>query len=69
MSLNAVARQEIQDWTRRNTLVREVYFLEQLLGGRVANAPKRPCMTKSCKRVTKSKSGMCPTHIQAAKNL
>jgi hypothetical protein len=61
---------ELRTWSRRNALVREVYYLEQILAEqKTGNLTKNPCLVDGCTTMTAAKSGVCPPHQKTAKYL
>lgn len=66
--MHRLAEQEIRDWTRRNRMVREVYYLEQALAA-TTNITKAKCMVGSCTKKTAAQSGLCRPHQKTVKYL
>lgn len=73
MRLDPQSEREIVIWTRRNQMVREMYFLENTvyrnMQSKISENTKQPCMVKSCTTKTRSKTGLCPPHQREAQNL
>jgi hypothetical protein len=70
MMISAETELELRDWSRRNALVREIYYMEQTLAAQKStNITKTPCMVGSCEKMTAAKSGLCRPHQKTVKYL
>jgi hypothetical protein len=68
MILNAEVEQGLKDWSARNRVVREIYYIEQTLAAQ-PNVTKQNCMVGSCTTMTAARSGLCRPHQKTIKYL
>ena len=70
LSLDVRSQAEIAAWSKRNQLVREIYFVEEALKKQKSSSiTKVECWVKDCKTKTSSKTGLCRPHTEMAKRL